>query len=74
MVEKSMGPIMARIPKYYPEGDADTLAESAAIRANPTRMRNAKKAAAAMIDEKMIKAKALKRIAKKSGAQTRKKS
>jgi len=49
--------------EYYPKGDARTLADSEAIRAHPQRHAAAISAAQDMHGEKMIEAKAMRKVA-----------
>lgn len=54
------------VDDYQAEWDADTLANAAAIEADPTRFAAAGKAAAAKLPEQQAKTKALSRVAKKA--------
>jgi hypothetical protein len=59
MVSKT---ISAQDKKWAAESDARTLAEAEAIRKDVSRMRAASKEAKKMVDEEMIKAKALRKV------------
>ena len=54
--------ILASEKKWAAENDARTLAEAEAIRKDASRMRAASKEAKKMVDEEMIKAKALRKV------------
>lgn len=51
-------------PEFFPDSDAHTLAEAAAIRSNPKRLAAAKIAAAKMAEEQSAKARALQALAR----------
>lgn len=53
-----------KAPEHFPDFDAQTLADAAAIKADPKRLMNAKIAAAQMAEEQMTKARTMRTLAR----------
>lgn len=54
----------SKLPDYWPENDAQTLAQAAAIRADPKRLMHAQTAAAKMAEKASIEAREMRNLAR----------